>query len=104
VGELVHERQSRPALEHGVHVEVLQAHAVVLDAATRHRLEPREKGLGLLAPVGLHVGNDHIDAFALALPGRRQHRVRLADAGRVAEEHLQPAAFAPPLLSLNPVE
>ena len=60
---------------------------------------PVEQRLGLLAPVRLDDADDDVDP-SLALRARRdlQHLVGLADAGRGAEEDLQPAApllFAP---------
>ena len=44
--------------------------------------------------VRLEVPDDDVDAVAGHRAGLGEHLVRLADAGRVAEEHLEPAAHA----------
>ena len=91
VGEFVDQRDLRAARDDGVEVHLLERAALVLDALARHDLEPLEQGLGLLAPMGLDDADDDIVAVFRLGAGGLQHLVGLADAGRGADEDLQPA-------------
>ncbi len=61
----------------------------------RQDLEPLEQRAGLGAPMRLDEADDDVDALVLEAARALQHRVGLADAGRGAEEHLQPARGLP---------
>ncbi len=67
-------------------------------------VEALEQRGGLAAPMGLDDADQHVHALVGARAGGLQHRVGLADAGRGAEEDLQPAALLPLLLALDLVE
>jgi hypothetical protein len=49
----------------------------------------------LCPAMGLDEADDDIDAFVLEAPRVLQHGVGLADSGRGAEEHFQPARSLP---------
>ena len=92
VGQLVDEDQRRLAGQRAVEVELLQRGAAVLDGTARKDLEPAQQRLGLGPAVQLDVADHEVDTVIALLTGGLEHRVRLADAGRGAEEHLQLAA------------
>jgi len=92
VGELVDQRQLRPACGDAVEVHLLQAMALVFDALARDDFEPGEQRLGLLAAMRLDQRGDDIDAFAMLGLCRLQHLIGLADPRRGAEKQLEPAA------------
>ena len=77
-----------------VEVHLLEPSVLVFDALARDDLEPVEQRLGLLAAMRLDDADDDVDA--LLQPGARllQHLIGLADAGRRAEEDLEPAGAA----------
>ena len=58
-------------------------------------LETAEEGPGLRPPVRLHEADHDVDAVRPELPGSLEHGVGLANAGRGAEEELEPAAGLP---------
>ena len=94
VRELVDEQQRGLARERGVEVELLERAAAVLDALARQDLEAVEQRGGLGAAVRLDDADDDIAALRAQALRLGQHRVGLADAGRRAEEDLEPAALA----------
>ena len=65
-----------------------------VDGLQRHLLETGDEVAGLSAVVRLDEADDDVLAAARPAVGLGQHRVGLADAGRVAEEHLEAAALA----------
>ena len=92
VGEFVDEDEFRVAGEDGVEIHLLEHPTLVVDLAPRDHLEAAHQRSGLGAAVGLDDADHDVDAvFPLGLR-RDQHLVGLADAGRGAEEDLQPAA------------
>ena len=94
VRQLIDQRQLRASCQQGVEIHLLQHTSLVLDALARNHLEAVEQCLGFLPPVGLDDPDDHVDAFPQASPRRGEHLVRLAHAGRRADEDLQaPARF-----------
>ena len=58
---------------------------LVLDARARQDVDALQQRLGFLAAVGLDDADHDVLAFVAERPGRREHRVGLADAGRRAE-------------------
>ena len=92
VGELVDDDQLGLALQRRVDVELLDGPAAIVDDPARQDLEALEQRAGLRAAVGLDQADDDVDALGLEAARAQQHRVGLADAGRGAEEDLQPAA------------
>ena len=82
-----------------VEIELLELDPAVLDDATRQELEADEERAGVVAPVGLDDPDDDVALLVLRLEARGlEHRVRLADAGRRAEEDRELAARRPRLL------
>ena len=105
VGELVDQRELRPARQEAVEVHLLERPALIVDALARQDGQAVEQRLGLLAAVGLDHADDDVDPVAQLGAGRLQHLVGLADAGGGADEDLQLAdmlLFAPRLLRGGP--
>ena len=98
--QLVDEHERRAALQDGIEVHLLERVVAIVDTATRHNFQAGNQRLGLGALMGLDDTDDDIGAFGARGLRRGQHLVRLADAGRGAEEDLQP----PLLLSLRLAE
>jgi hypothetical protein len=86
VCELVDDGDLGPAGEDGVDIHLGEPRAPVLHVATRHDLQVGEHGLGVLAPMGLDEGDDHVGAALGAPVGLFEHGVRLADARGGAQE------------------
>ena len=101
VGQLVDQDQGRTARERAVQVEFAQGRPPIVDDTRGEHLEPLQKRLGLRTPVGLDVADDHIHASVARLAGGLEHGVRLADARRGAEKHLQLAAALSRFLFLD---
>ena len=96
VGELVDDDQLGLALERRVDVEFFESAPVVFNLAPGQDFEPFDERARFGATMRLDEPDDDIDAFVLQAPGVLQHGVGLADAGRGAEEDLQPAGALPP--------
>ena len=92
VCQLIDQGELRAARQQRVEVHLRQRVAAVFDRAARHDLEAVEEAFGLGTPVGLHDADDDIDTFLEARACGGEHLVGLADAGRGAEEQLQPTA------------
>ncbi len=97
VGVFVHQQQARLARQGAVDVELQQLVFAILDGRARQDVQPFQQGLGLLASVGLHDADNHVDALGAAALAGAQHLVGLAYARRHAEIDLQP----PPPLPLG---
>ena len=95
VGELVDDDELGLARQRPVEIEFLDGAAAILDLAPRQDFEPFDERAGLRAAMRFDEADDDVDAFFLQAPRVLQHRVGLADAGRGAEEHLQPARGFP---------
>ena len=95
VSELVDNDQLGLARQRSVEIEFLDRAAVILDLAPRQDFEPMNERACLGAAMSLDEPDDHVDAFVLEPPRVLQHGVGLADAGRGAEEHFQPARSLP---------
>ena len=78
----------RPARQQGVQVQV-----VARSRPGRDAFEAFQQRVVFTAVV-LQLREDNVDAFAAAALRRFQHRKRLADAGRIAQEDAQPPARA----------
>ena len=102
--QLVQQDQLWPPNERRVDIELAQQRAAVLDLARRQALQAVEQRLGLGAAVRLNPADHHVDALGAALLRLLQHRIRLADAGGHAEEHLQHAARLACLGSLDALQ
>ncbi|MDR8759380.1 hypothetical protein FEP90_01054 [Burkholderia multivorans] len=102
--ELVDEDQLRRACERGVEIEFGQRAAAIVDARERQHVEAVEQRGGFAAAVRLDDADHDVDAVLPALARGLQHRVGLADAGRRAEEDLEPAAPLLFLVALQLVE
>ncbi len=89
VGELVDERELRPACEQRVEVHLVEHALAVVDEPARDGLDAGQHRLRLDAAVGLDHPGDDVDALGEAPARRLQHGVGLADARRRAEEDLQ---------------
>ena len=96
VSEFVDDDQLGLARQRRVEIEFLDRPAMVLDLPTRQDFKPMNERARLGAAVGLDQADNDVNAFVLEAARVLQHRVGLADAGRGAEEHLQPAHSLPP--------
>ena len=94
MGKLVDQHDLRMAGDDGVEVHLLEPLAPVFEPLAGNDLEPFEQSLRLLAPVGFDDADDDIVAVLLSGAGLLQHLVGLADAGRGADENLEPAGAA----------
>ncbi len=104
MGQLVDQHQLRTTRQRRVEVELGQLAPAMRDRQRRQQLEPLDQRRGLAPPMRLDDAHQHVHALVGARAGGLQHRVGLADAGRGAEEDLQPAALLPLLLALDLVE
>ena len=89
MGQLVHQRDLRTALQERVQVHLVQDMAVILDPRAGEHLEPLEQRLGFRPAVGFDNADNDIGALAELGPGRQQHLVGFADARRRAQKYLQ---------------
>ena len=94
VGEFVDQRDLRTPRDQRVEVHLLERLVLVVEPLARQHFEALQQRFGLRAAVGLDHADD--DVGARLQPGVRalQHLVGLADAGRGADEDLQPAGAA----------
>ena len=77
---------------------------MVGDFPARQHLQPLQQGIGLGAAMGFDIADHHVAAVLLALPGRLQHGIGLADAGGIAEKDLQLAQLGRDLFGLGQLE
>ena len=96
VGEFVDDDQFRATAQRGFEIELLDPRALDIDDAARQNFEIADQRLRLGAAMRFDDADDDVAALALQRLRALQHRVGLADAGRRAEKHEQPAAL--PLL------
>src|SRR5262249_6607883 len=82
------------ATDEGAELELLEPLASILKAFARNNVEAFEQRLGLFAPMRFDNAGGDIIAVLLARAGLLQHFVRFADAGRGADENLEPAGLA----------
>ena len=92
VGQFVDQNELRAPLQDRVDIHLGEAMTLVVNLVPGDDFEPGEQGLGLAAAVGFDNTDDDIDPLAPLGLRRLQHLVGLADAGRGAEENLEPAA------------
>src|SRR5215468_6813849 len=93
VSELVDQDDLRTPGDDGVEIHLIERLPPVFEPLAGNDLQPFEQGLRLLAPVGFDDADDDIVTVALAGAGLLQHFVGLANAGRGADEDLEPAGF-----------
>src|SRR5262245_49848553 len=93
VGQLVHDDERRLPREDAVEVHLLERLAAVLAADARDGLEAVDQRLRLLSTMRLDDADDDLDPLAPRLARGLEHGVRLADAGRSADEDLEPASL-----------
>ena len=101
VRELVDEQDAGSAFECRVEIELLPHHAAIRDRQRRQRFEAFCQPFGIGSAVRLDIAADDLEARELRRLRRAQHRERLADPGRSAEEDAQPAAPRTRLLVLD---
>ena len=94
VGEFVDDDQLGPSAERRIEIELLDLRALIVHDAARQNFEIARQRFRLGAAVGFDETDDDVDALLLDRPRALQHRKRLADAGRGADEYEQPAALA----------
>ncbi|MNI41835.1 hypothetical protein D3C73_960990 [compost metagenome] len=91
VGQFVHQHQFRLRGEQAIQVHFFEHHATVLRTHQWLLRQAAEQRFGFGAAMGFDDAGNDFHALA-QLPVRRlQHGVGLADTGRGAEEHLEPA-------------
>jgi hypothetical protein len=66
--------------ERGVEIELLEAHAAVVDHAAGQHLEPLEQLLGLRPAVGFHHADHHVEPLCPLGARGFQHGEGLPDA------------------------
>ena len=93
VCEFVDQHHLRHAGNDGVHTHLCEQRALVVDLAPRHLLQLCGQLRGGGASVCLHHTDHHVLAPAAPPNAFAQHAERLAHAGRVAEEYLEPPAL-----------
>ncbi len=99
VRELVDENETRAAFERGVEIEFLDVDSSMLDFAPRQKLQANEERPRVVATMGLHDAHDYVAFLVHELDASGlEHRVRLADSRRCAEEDRQLAASCGSLL------
>ena len=91
MGEFVDKGELRPPRDDAVEVHLIEPATLVLEMLARQHFEALKEGLGFLSAMGLDYAEDDIDAVSHLGACRLQHLIGLADAGRGADEDLQPA-------------
>jgi hypothetical protein len=91
VGQFVDQHQLRLGREQAVEVHFFKHHATVFRAHQRLLRQAAEQRFGLGAAMGFDHAGDDFHALAQLGVGGLEHGVGLADAGRGAEENLEPA-------------
>ncbi len=94
VCQFIDQGQLRTARQQRVEIHLRQRAPAILHWSARDDFQAVEQRLGFSAPVGLDHADDDIDAFLEARACGGEHLVGLADAGRGAEEELQPTTRA----------
>ncbi|MGY3075580.1 hypothetical protein ACVWZZ_001951 [Bradyrhizobium sp. LM6.10] len=92
MGELVDQRDFRPARDHGIEVHLLDHLAAIVELLARDHLQSTHQRLGLGAAMGLDEADHDIDASLAPGMCALQHLIGLSDAGSGADEDLQLAA------------
>ncbi len=92
VRQLVHQDDGRAAGERGVEVHLLELGVPVGAVDPRQDLQAVQHALGVAPAVALDEPDHDVGPAFLSAPGLVQHPVGLADPGRGAEVHPQPAA------------
>ncbi len=93
VGQLVDDHQARPALQDAVDIHLVEDAVAVDDLLARQHVQPVEQQFGFGPAMGFQDADDQVGLLLAAALRRLQHGIGLPDAGRGAEEYLQP----PPL-------
>ncbi len=89
--ELIDQRELRVARQERIEVQLRQDAAAIDHGLSRQLRQPRQLRLRFGAPVCLDQRGNDIDAVGMLAVGILKHRPGLADAGRGADENLQPA-------------
>ena len=93
VGELIDEDDFGTARQDRFEIHLLEHLAAIVHGFAGYDVETLDQTLGLAPSMGFDDADDDIHTFALALLGRLQHGVGLADAGSGPEKDFQPAAI-----------
>ncbi len=99
--QLVDDDQRRMLRQRRVEIEFFELDAAILDFTQRHDVHAQQHGRRFAAAVRLNDADQHVPPGRDVAAGRFEHRIRLADAGREAEEQLQPASLGAFLLRLD---
>ncbi len=94
MGEFVDKGNLRPPGDQRIEIHLLERLLLVGKPPARQHFEPAEQRFGLGSPVGFDDADDDVGAGLLPGVGALQHLVGLADAGRGANEDLEPARMA----------
>ena len=78
MGELVDQGEFRPAVEHGLDVELLEGRASVCSTTRRDHLQIRDLSGRCRSPVALPVGENDVEAAAALGARFAQHHIGLA--------------------------
>ena len=89
VGQLVDQDELRLPRHDRIRVHFLERHPAVGDRHTGDELETGRQVVGVLPLVAFQVPDDDVGTLLLHPPGFQEHRERLADTGRHAEEDFE---------------
>src|SRR5581483_3279056 len=95
VRQLVHDDERGAPCEDGVQIHLLERLLVILETATRDDVEAVKERTRFRSSMRLDDGDDDVRALPELLARRLEHRVRLADSRRHADEDLEPASLLP---------
>ncbi|MDQ0622427.1 hypothetical protein QFZ39_001637 [Paraburkholderia graminis] len=102
--EFVDEYQLRLAGQRRVEVELAELATAIFDVRERQHVETFEQRRRFATPMRFGDADHHVRTFVATATRRLQHRIRLADARRCAEENLQLAALTLLFVALQLVE
>ena len=89
VGEFIHHDDRWLTRQDGVHIHLFEDGAFVFELSSRHGFQLGGEFGSSFAAVRFHDADQNFFAPTGAANGLTQHRVGLADSGRVAEKELQ---------------
>jgi len=93
VGELVDDHQAWAPLQDAVDIHLIEDAVAIDDLLARQHVQPVEQQFGLGPAMGFQDADDQVGLLLQPALRRLQHGIGLPDAGRGAEEYLEPPPF-----------